>query len=602
MPLSQFNVCDLIHTLSQHQLKLFSNCIISVSHDSNVLDSSRITELSIAPTIETVWIARGAGLRLAVTVKLDGISMNGNGTGVFIEQLGLALQNAEFWLQLGLRASLTLPAGEVGSSQDSGRFYLSIVHTETSESSTTLRQEAAAASTRPPDSVPYVELKEIHITWTLFRMAARSPYKRWKPSKPVGSGDVEDELLQSDHCDYGTFVSMSQPTSQTPSLWKPETGCAWPSSQPSTASNLDEMLDDEGHVRFLSAPYFSSSDSQVIELGQAPAQVDLKASRKRTNSDATFKLPDFSASLKLFDASLRYMICNKTFRISPGVKLQDRSTGPKLGEICPALFSPGYLQVMSQRNRFISTIAHSMASIHGQSTSEMLKSTFAQLSMPDPSNISAPREPSQHMSETDLIPTLKARLWILAQKQLYDPKAAQYLKPLTPLDTETLASLAADEMLDEPSSPATLPDTSNNAGSPWLCLLDEPLSQVTLLNDFNNAGSPWRSLLDDLELPDGVDEHFSADDLLLDDDHRDATILRGYSDEEVNLFDETGQGEYSDDEFDLFDELLRRTDLDLEMDREMLSQGLHSGTGDSMEMLDDGVDKETSSMLDHLSI
>ena len=211
--------------------------------------------------------------------------------------------------------------------------------------------------------------------------------------------------------------------------------------------------------------------------------------------------------------------------------------------------------------------------------------------------MSASRKSSQDFSENDPIPALKARLWILAQRQLYDPKAAQYLKPLTPADAETLASLGADDMLDEASSPATLPNTSNNAGSPWMCVLDEPSSQTTLLTNSDNAHSPWECLLDGFEMPGEDDEQFS-DDILLDDDHLDKTAVREGSDNEVDLFNE---GEYSEDEFDLFDELVRHTAQDLEMDREMLSQGPRSGTGDSMEMLDDGVD-ETFSILDHLSI
>jgi len=497
------------------------------------------------------------------------------------------------------------------------------VHVETSEGPAALRHDANVASTRPPDGVPYAELKEIQITWALSERAARTACKRRKPSKPQDITQVEGELLlASDNDENRTFVSLSQPTPQAPALWSPETGRAWPSSQPPTASNVDEILDDGGPVRYPSTPYLHWLDSQAMEPQPAQTRVEVKVNRKRTKSDPIFQLPDFSTSLGLFDASIRYMICDRTFRISAGIKLQDRSAGPKLAEICPVLFSPGYLQVrgsiclesldesnilfkvISQRNGFISTIARSMVSIHDRSASETLKSTFAHLSVSDPSTMSTPTEPSQDVAEIDLIPTLKARLWILAQKQLYDPKAAQYLKPLTPPNTETIASLAADDMLDEPSPPATttLPDTSNNAGSPWLCLLDEPSSQATLQNHSNDADSPWQCLLDDSEMPGDLDEQFSDDDLLLDNVHPDDDILGEYSDEEVDLFDEAMQGEYSDDEFDLFDELLRRTDLDLEMDREMLSQGPQSGTGDGMEMLDDGAEDETSSMLDILSI
>lgn len=281
---------------------------------------------------------------------------------------------------------------------------------------------------------------------------------------------------------------------------------------------------------------------------------------------------------------------------------------------------------MSERYRFISTIAHAMTSIYGRSTSETLKSTFAQLPIPGPSVISAR---DGDISQSDLVTALKARLWILAQKQLYDPKAAQQLKPLTLTDTENLASLVGNEMLDSPSSPATLADTFNDtrlpflclhepnstptlpetykdAESPWLCP-EEPSSSCPLPSTLNNSESPWLCqdkpftppspwlcLLDELtNIPGGIDENF-ADDLL--DDPFEDGLLDDYNDDQTIL------GDSSSSDVDLFDELLQHS-RDMEMDREMLSLGPRSATGDSMEMLDDErVDAETASMLDDLGV
>lgn len=273
-----------------------------------------------------------------------------------------------------------------------------------------------------------------------------------------------------------------------------------------------------------------------------------------------------------------------------------------------------------------------MTSIYSRSTSETLMSTFAQLPMLGSFVIPAGDGSGGDISQNDLVTALKARLWILAQKQLYDPKAAQQLKPLTLTDTENLASLVGNEMLDSPSSPATLADTFNdtrlpilclheppstpplpelykNAESPWLCPdepsssrpfpctpnnpesprhdLNEPPSPPRFLDTFGNAPSPWLCLLDEvIGTPGGIDEDFSDDLLedLLTDDYQ--TIL----------------GDSSSSEVDLFDELLQHS-RDMEMDREMLSLGPRSATGDSMEMLDDErVDAETASMLDDLSV
>lgn len=218
---------------------------------------------------------------------------------------------------------------------------------ETPGNTKTSRHDINVASIRPPDGVPHAEIKEIHITWTLSQMRARPRYKRKKPSKPKHSEEVEDDelLLHNGHNGYRALLSLSQPPPQSSSLEDMLIGHVWSASQPPAASNPDGILDDEWLVEDQATPDHSPLDSQVMEPQKDQTEVRGKARRKRTGSDLTVKLPDFCISLKLFDASLRYMICDKTIRTSPGIKLSERSHGPKLAEICPGLFSPGYLQV-----------------------------------------------------------------------------------------------------------------------------------------------------------------------------------------------------------------------------------------------------------------
>lgn len=218
---------------------------------------------------------------------------------------------------------------------------------ETSGNTKTAWHDINVASIRPPDGVPHAEIKEIHITWTLSQMRARPRIKRKKPSKPRHSEEVEDDelLLHNDHDGYRALLSLSQPTPQSPLLEDMLTGQIWSSSQPPTASNPDGILDDEWFAEDQTTPDHSLLNSQVMEPPKDQTEVRGKARRKRTESDPIVELPEFCISLKLFDASLRYMICDKTIRTSPGIKLSERSHGPKLAEICPGLFSPGYLQV-----------------------------------------------------------------------------------------------------------------------------------------------------------------------------------------------------------------------------------------------------------------
>lgn len=54
---------------------------------------------------------------------------------------------------------------------------------------------------------------------------------------------------------------------------------------------------------------------------------------------------DFHTILKVVDVSIRTMICDRKFEKTPGVRLVKNSGGPKLADIAPTLFSPGYLEV-----------------------------------------------------------------------------------------------------------------------------------------------------------------------------------------------------------------------------------------------------------------
>lgn len=54
---------------------------------------------------------------------------------------------------------------------------------------------------------------------------------------------------------------------------------------------------------------------------------------------------DFRDFIRLMDAGLRSTISKNEAQVSEEVKVTVESNGPKLADIAPALFSPGYLQV-----------------------------------------------------------------------------------------------------------------------------------------------------------------------------------------------------------------------------------------------------------------
>lgn len=152
-----------------------------------------------------------------------------------------------------------------------------------------------------------------------------------------------------------------------------------------------------------------------------------------------------------------------------------------------------------------------MSSTYRRAKSDTLKSAFAPLLLP---KSSAPLETisiietARQTSPRDSVSQFEARLWILTQKQLFNPLAAWRLKPIAWNDQP-----AAQEMLDQGSSPLTLVGTelagpvsrSTDLDISADSRLDEYRAADQLCNRSNDAQLPDASLLDDFDVFDEVD-------------------------------------------------------------------------------------------------
>lgn len=142
------------------------------------------------------------------------------------------------------------------------------------------------------------------------------------------------------------FLSQLAPSNQD--LWSGDvfsaSGCA--SQQRTCPPSDDDMLDD--------APYIStnrvvSSDGMDIAL-EEDIRTSVRPKRRSneeqtTRKDGAFDQLDLQTLMKLIDTALRTLICNNPTRTAAGIKTSADPSGPKLADISPALFSPGYLSV-----------------------------------------------------------------------------------------------------------------------------------------------------------------------------------------------------------------------------------------------------------------
>ena len=111
---------------------------------------------------------------------------------------------------------------------------------------------------------------------------------------------------------------------------------------------LDENLLDGQHgpERGTNSP--PSMLPNLTEASDPPSSRNFvwnKTSKRRADHELFGAGLDLSTLVELIDIALRTLICDYKITVPSGIKWSSRSVGPKLSNIAPALFSPGYLAV-----------------------------------------------------------------------------------------------------------------------------------------------------------------------------------------------------------------------------------------------------------------
>ncbi|KAL9123028.1 MAG: hypothetical protein Q9187_000419 [Circinaria calcarea] len=415
-------VGNLVHSFTELCLQVSSTCSIRLSCPLD-FPAWKITRGIDLVTAGGLWIARGNDLKIFLHIKIDGIGMDEFELRDLIEDMGSFLKNAEMWSQLYLQPSLSNPSCKIDDTDSSATLILSLKHGPQpfwNSKSATKARTLIVSDTRPPADIPCAGLEEVRID-LIFLRTSQIVRKRIKhkisdyPGKTSGNDILfEDNDLCS--AEFRPLINIDL-TGKTPNSY------------------------------FTVTPRTSAK----------------KRKRKSSSSISTpnRQALDITAAVKIVDAILRSFIYDTKIRLSPGVERKEISPGPKLAEISPALFSPGYLHAVCQRNRFLPRISHSIASIHRRAKSAVLGSKIDTL-LSSPLNCEPEAElngiPFLTMSPQTLTVALQTRLWNLIQHRLFDRQAARKLKPLqTPAADQHRAS---DEMLDneEPETAFQMPD------------------------------------------------------------------------------------------------------------------------------------------------
>ncbi|MCJ1401719.1 hypothetical protein MMC11_004936 [Xylographa trunciseda] len=403
---------------------------------------------------------------------LDATPLNSQEKNDFVNQLRTNFADAELWRQLGLRCSISLQTDTNFTSNESNRINLTLTHIEAVSTAARGFKNQIIANTRPPSGVPTADLQEINIIWALSPTTSSSSDLDSKRLKYEASLDhsKEFESLLDGTDSYG-YLSLSQPSQILP-FFDMELDHVWSSSMPvingTNKQAIDEAVERHQEIPIMPLP---SSQASSAQLSQRPQPPHMHKKRSRSFSSPLF---DLSAARGLIDVAFHAILSGRNVTDISTISQRKAVARPKLAEISPALFSPGYLQAMSCQSQSISHIAHSMASVNRRTKSKSLKEAFALLWATGPATtlLSGSPPPSEaHAHSEALASVIKARAWMITQKLLFEPGAAHKLKPLA-----YSVSQSPEEPVQKPSecsSPATLTQTPKHVSSPAPAMLDD---------------------------------------------------------------------------------------------------------------------------------
>ncbi|KAI5269969.1 hypothetical protein E4T47_06585 [Aureobasidium subglaciale] len=220
---------------------------------------------------------------------------------------------------------------------------------------------------------------------------------------------------------------------------------------------------------------------------------------------------DTKHCVDLIDAALRLAITSLPPKALSGMKIIERSSFKHLDNICPAMWSPGHIEVDSMRNGalatravFLPTISHAVShSVQQRARSISLREKLKEIARQESVTVINNQCPEPLIIQK----AVSIRLWQLMQRRLRDPTAGKALKSIKISDSKLPAPAHGediDSILDFENDPEFLSVSQASA-----CLEPDDLAVDLNLLEVE-YGDEWEDLFTDA----GVDEGRVDDDML----------------------------------------------------------------------------------------
>jgi hypothetical protein len=353
-----------------------------------------------------------------------------------------------------LEASLTVGDDILGNSSS---LTITLVRKDEVEHKKQLQhryQYPSIYSLQAPSTYPTASLQALIFNLSFKKNVATTSKRQKHGTSSISRYDAGDEMLFT--ADEGCVVSTVHSQPLPP---KSHTGFelpAFPASQPPSGTSNEILLDDLGPepigndwTDLVSAHCAEEEDiTMASSFVTKPLCLTPNENKKRVFDSSTPQL-DETTLISLTDAMLRTAICDRRTVTAPGVKLKFNSSSPKLAEIAPALFSPGYATAVSKRTCYISRITSAIRAIGRQTDNVALKESIESLRnddgipTPDPAEVEQDGEQQQSRSLHD---SIERHLWKIAQLHLFDPLAARRLKSFATSNGESNGKMKGESL------------------------------------------------------------------------------------------------------------------------------------------------------------
>ncbi len=184
----------------------------------------------------------------------------------------------------------------------------------------------------PPASVPYAYVDEVKLVF-VFKLSATAPASKRRRLGSNTKYEPDSDMLFGFRDPINNMESIGQPQSISSNRLQPH---LWLHNFP--VKKLDLKQDSQEGP----SPPESSKNGSGVKAG-----IIATPRGKRSPPENSTRMADivFTDLALLIDVGLRSMICGNIVYKHSNIKLLSSSGGPKLAEIAPGLFSPGYMQV-----------------------------------------------------------------------------------------------------------------------------------------------------------------------------------------------------------------------------------------------------------------